>query len=147
RVERLLALEAGERPVAAEYRRRFPVHLEVVETVFAGDRTAPAGPAARRAGERPGDRADRGLLLGLLALQNDFIVREALLGALTAWVADKGRPLGRILLERGALDAGTLGLPEALARQHLDRHDGDAGRSLASLSSLGELRRDLERIA
>jgi serine/threonine-protein kinase len=65
RVERQLALEAGEHPAPSEYRRRFPAHLAVVETVFASDRTATAGPA-----ERTGDQADRGLLLGRRAPQD-----------------------------------------------------------------------------
>jgi serine/threonine protein kinase/WD40 repeat protein/tetratricopeptide (TPR) repeat protein len=62
RVERQLARAVGEHLVPEEYRRRFPAQLAVVETVFASDRTAPAGPAARRAAERPGDEAVRGLL-------------------------------------------------------------------------------------
>ena len=43
-----------------------------------------------------------GLLLGLLAFQNNFIDREALLAALSDWDADKATPLGRILIGRGA---------------------------------------------
>jgi tetratricopeptide (TPR) repeat protein/tRNA A-37 threonylcarbamoyl transferase component Bud32 len=57
RVERQLALEAGESPAPAEYRRRFPAHVAVVETVFADDRTAPTLSVARRAAKRTGDRA------------------------------------------------------------------------------------------
>src|SRR5689334_12120095 len=48
RVERQLALEAGERPVPAAYRRRFPAHVAVVATVFADEMTTPPGPSARR---------------------------------------------------------------------------------------------------
>ena len=62
--------------------------------------------------KRPG--ADRNLLFGLLALQNDFIDRDALLAALPAWVPDKARPLGRILLRRGAPWTTTHALLEAL---------------------------------
>ena len=39
--------------------------------------------------------ADRNLLFGLLALQNGFIDRDALVAAFDAWVGDKARPLGR----------------------------------------------------
>src|SRR4051795_13727562 len=92
-------------------------------------------------------RADRDLLLGLLALQNDFIDRDALLAAFATWVADKSRSLGRILLERGALDADTYALLEALLRKHLQRHGDNPGRSLAILSSLGSARGALESVA
>jgi hypothetical protein len=95
----------------------------------------------------PARKAGLNLLFGLLALQNNFVDRDALLGALNTWLVDKSRHLGRILLERGALDTDTHALLEALARKHLDRHGGDPERSLASLSSLGPLRRDLENLA
>src|SRR5262245_26083257 len=45
------------------------------------------------------------LLFGLLALQNSFISRHALVAAFGAWVADKSKPLDRILLDQGHLDA------------------------------------------
>ena len=47
--------------------------------------------------------ASRNLLFGLLALQNNFIDRDALLDAFNRWVHDKVHPLGEILVERGAL--------------------------------------------
>src|SRR4051812_7412529 len=43
------------------------------------------------------DSTSRNLLLGPLALQNDFIDREALLTAFNAWIADRSRPLGQVL--------------------------------------------------
>jgi hypothetical protein len=39
--------------------------------------------------------AKRNLLLGMLALQNNFINRAQLLAAFNAWVEDKSKPLGR----------------------------------------------------
>jgi len=51
----------------------------------------------------PESAADRSLLFGILALQNNFISREALLTAFTAWIAEKGRRLGEILCEQGKL--------------------------------------------
>jgi hypothetical protein len=45
--------------------------------------------------------ADRNLLFGILALQMDFIDRDALVEAMNAWVLDKTRPLGQILQDRG----------------------------------------------
>jgi hypothetical protein len=44
------------------------------------------------------------LLFGLLALQNSFISRDALVAAFGTWVTDKSKPLDRILLDQGHLD-------------------------------------------
>ncbi len=62
-------------------------------------------PAHRSAGSE----ADRNLLFGVLALQMDFITREALIAAVSAWIRDKAKPLARILVAQGSL-------PEARAR-------------------------------
>ena len=106
-IERELRRARGERPTAAEYRVRFPAFAAAVVAAF-----GEAGHPAARPEPRPA--ADRELLFGLLALQNNFVDREALLGAFNAWVADKARPLGRILLERGAVDEGRYALLETL---------------------------------
>jgi hypothetical protein len=37
--------------------------------------------------------SDRNLLFGILALQMDFISRDALIAAMNAWVLDKAKPL------------------------------------------------------
>jgi hypothetical protein len=49
--------------------------------------------------------ADRNLLLGILALQTDFVTRDALIAAMLAWSVAKHRPLESILVDQGALDA------------------------------------------
>jgi serine/threonine protein kinase len=144
-VELELRRERGERPGPGEYRARFPNQDAAVDVAFAEGPPMPEGPAEPKA-NRPRADTDRGLLLGLLALQNNFVDRDALLSAFTAWVADKTRPLSEILRERGALDADTYALLEALVRKHLDLHGGDPERSLAALSTPGPVRRDLERI-
>ena len=38
---------------------------------------------------------DRNLLFGILALQMDFVRRDALITAMHAWVLDKAKPLDR----------------------------------------------------
>ena len=55
---------------------------------------APAHPAA-----------DRNLLFGIVALQLDFISRDQLITAMNAWVLDKHKPLGQVLVEQQALPA------------------------------------------
>ena len=91
--------------------------------------------------------ADRNLLFGILALQMDFVSRDALIQAMNAWVLQKTTPLGQILLDQGALCVDTHALLEALVQKHLEMHGGNAQKSLASVSSLGSARQQLEQIA
>src|SRR3954467_4619494 len=102
---------------------------------------------ARRRTAVSNPAADRNLLFGILALQMDFVSRDALLEAMHAWVLRKDTPLGRLLAERGSLTAEEHDLLEALVRKHLDRHGNDAERSLAALSSVGSARDALRRVA
>ena len=96
----------------------------------------------------PGGRpSDRNLLFGILALQMDFVTRDALIEAMHAWVMDKGRLLSEVLVRQGALDAATHALLDALVARHLELHHGDPAESLRALSSLGSARADLERVA
>lgn len=94
----------------------------------------------------PTPSADCNLLFGIIALQMDFISRDQLVAAMNAWVLDKARPLGRILLDQSALDDDTHALLDALVCKHLARHGTDPVASLAALSSLGSAREDLSRI-
>jgi serine/threonine-protein kinase len=80
--------------------------------------------------------SDRNLLFGILALQMDFITRDALVAGMNAWVLQKNRPLGDLLVEQGALAAADQALLEPLVRRHVEQHGGDASKSLASLSSV-----------
>src|SRR5262245_5943209 len=89
----------------------------------------------------------RDLLFGLLAFQNNFIDREALLGAFAAWVADKGRSIGDLLVERGALAAPVREALEVMVEAHVRGHGGDPEQSLAALSTAGSAREALESIA
>ena len=94
---------------------------------------------------RPESDTGRNLLFGVLALQNNFIGRDDLLGAFATWVASKARLLAEILVDRGALDESRRALLEALVAEHLKQHGGDTEASLAAVSSLGSVREDLER--
>ncbi len=80
--------------------------------------------------------SDRNLLFGILAVQMDFVSRDDLIAAMNAWVLEKGRGLGEILVERGAMEAGERALLEPMVDRHVARHGGDPERSLASLSSV-----------
>ena len=82
----------------------------------------------------PAPLHDRNLLVGMLALQMDFISRDQLIAALHDWVLDKARPLEDLLLEAGALDDETRALVVGLVARHLKLHGDDPQRSLAALS-------------
>jgi serine/threonine-protein kinase len=91
--------------------------------------------------------AARNLLLGVLALQMNFIDREALVAAVHAWAGDKAKPLGQLLLQQGRLTAGQLQALDALLVQYLRAHDGDARRSLGALATVPQLRSLLAPVA
>jgi serine/threonine protein kinase len=90
--------------------------------------------------------ADRNLLFGILALQMDFIARDALIAAMNAWVLEKAKPLGQILLEQGTLQPEDRALLDTMVRRHLELHGNDAEKSLAALSSIGSVRKELEQV-
>jgi serine/threonine-protein kinase len=64
-----------------------------------------------------------------------------------AWLYDKGKPLGQILVEQGALGTDEHALLQALVQKHLQRHGNDPVQSLAAVSSLGSVRQQLNGIA
>src|ERR1700722_9014585 len=76
--------------------------------------------------------ADCNLLFGVLALQMDFIDREALVKAMSTWVNDKTKPLGHIFRDQGSLSQDELALLDALVAKHLQKHGNDPGKSLAA---------------
>ena len=137
RMERELREVAGEKPGTQEYVQRFPDDRAAVAAVFGitdRPRSAPGQPPS----------AARSLLFGLLALQNNFINRDALLAAFNAWVAVKSQSLGQILLDRGALSPGRHAALDVLVQEHLQQHGHDPECSLAVLSVVPAVRDDLE---
>ncbi len=95
----------------------------------------------------PSANSDRNLLFGILALQLDFIDRDALVAAMNAWVLDKAKPVGEILREQQALGDEEHALLDALVRKHLQRHGDDPAKSRAAVGSLGSARRALQQVA
>jgi len=92
------------------------------------------------------ERADRNLLFGVLALQMDFIRREDLIAATSAWVLDKSQGLDQILLKRQALKTDEHALLVALVAKHLAKHNDDPQQSLAAVSSVGSVRDELRKL-
>jgi serine/threonine-protein kinase len=136
---------AGERPSPNDYGSRFPDDREAAAEAFRVAAEHPRTRPRRRSVTAP--EADRNLLFGILALQMDFISRDDLIAAMHAWVLAKQTPLGRILVARGFLSPARHALLDALVLEHIKQHDDDPEKSLANLSSIGPVRRDLEAIA
>jgi len=139
RVECELRKSAGETPGPREYRQRFPDDRAAVDAVFGAD--GHVNPPRKPRGD-----AAQSLLFGLLALQNSFIDRDALLAGFNAWVADKSQSLGQILLDRGALSPARHAVLQVLVQEHLLLHGFDPERSLSVLSVVPSVRDDLEEL-
>jgi WD40 repeat protein len=91
--------------------------------------------------------ADDNLLYGMLALQMNFVGRDALLAAMQAWVFDKSKPLGQILQEQGRLTPERRQALDQILAEHLRAHDDDAHQSLRAMSVPDALRDDLSALS
>src|SRR5262245_45236369 len=80
----------------------------------------------------PSPVTDRNLLFAVLALQNELVGKDQVLAAMHAWVLEKHRPLGELLVERSALDPDDRQALDALLDRQVRRH-GSASQSLAVL--------------
>ena len=89
----------------------------------------------------------RNLLFGLLAFQTNFIDRRALLAAFDDWTNDKSRPLGQVLIDQGTITEDLHALIDGLVAAHLARHGDEPAQSLAALTPIGSVRKDLEALA
>ena len=94
----------------------------------------------------PKATADRNLLLGVLALQLDFVSREQLISGMNGWMLGKDRSLGEIFVQQGSLTAERQALLEALVVEHIHQHDDEVEKSLATLSSIESVRDELRTL-
>ena len=90
--------------------------------------------------------ADRNLLVGILAVQMDFVTHDQLIVAMQDWLLHKSQPLEELLAARGALRADAGQLLASLVDMHLKMHGGDPEMSLAALSSVENIRADLGKL-
>jgi serine/threonine-protein kinase len=87
--------------------------------------------------------ADRNLLFGVLAMQMNFIGRDALVAAMNAWVVDKHKPLGQILAEHGQLTAAQLHALDGLIDLQLQANHNDPRQSLQAMPATATARQCL----
>lgn len=81
----------------------------------------------------PENHSDRNLLIGILALQMDFIDSDQLIGAMREWVDDKSKPLDGLLEAQGFIDEQTRKLLVALVDRHIQLHENQVDKSIASI--------------
>ena len=91
--------------------------------------------------------ADRNLLFGILALQLDFLDRDALIAGMNAWLLDKNKSLGHVLNERGALSADRRALLDSLVDEHVRQHGNDPRRSLEAVAAYSTVTDCFEGVA
>ena len=118
----------GDQPSAPEYAARFPEYAVLIKDLFAPASTKVASP-------RKQQKLGRNLLFGMLALQNNFASRDALLAAFNTWVADKSKGLGMLLVDAGAISLAQRTLLDALVVEHLKQHRCEVEESLVAVSS------------
>ena len=86
---------------------------------------------------------DRNLLVGILALQMEFIDQVKLINAMQAWIFQKPTHLEDLLHQQQAINQETREFLKAMAEKHVQLHDNDAGKSIAALSSVSSVRKRL----
>lgn len=82
----------------------------------------------------PPPDTDRNLLFGVLALQADLIDAAQFAEACSAWAGHKDVPLADLLVQRGWLNNEDRAHVEYLLKRSLQKHAGDARRSLGGLA-------------
>ena len=91
------------------------------------------------------------VLFGIFALQMDFITREQLAAAMSAWARDRSRTIARILRDQGVISEPDCALLESVVERHLAKHGHDPAQSLAALTEataqVAAVRGDLQSMA
>jgi len=72
--------------------------------------------------------SERNLLFGIFALQNGLIDQADFIAAFQCWTKERSRPMGQILVDRGALNPDDRAMLDGLVRRHVEKQGGAAGR-------------------
>ena len=89
---------------------------------------------------------DRNLLVGILGLQMGFITEPQLISAMQAWIFRKSEKIEDLLLEQKALQLDMHDFLVGMADRHIAVHANDPSKSLAALSSLAKIQKQLEEV-
>ncbi len=94
-----------------------------------------------RLGDAPTD-----LLFGLIALNNDLVAPAVIPAALRARALEPTQTLADLLVTQGALTPSQRDLVDTLSGEYINRHGGDARKSLATLIATPSARERLDRL-
>ncbi|MFO0954139.1 MAG: serine/threonine-protein kinase [Isosphaeraceae bacterium] len=73
----------------------------------------------------------RELLFGLVSLRNGFVDPSDLVAVFREWALDRSRPVAERLVEQGVLNQADRTAVESLVERQIERHGGDAAKSVA----------------
>ena len=94
--------------------------------------------------------AERNLLIGMVALEMEFINRDQLIAAMQLWVLDKNRALGQILLDHENLSTEEHAVLNAVVDKHFERRGSVSGEvaddGLTSVRSIQMARDVLQQV-
>jgi eukaryotic-like serine/threonine-protein kinase len=86
------------------------------------------------------------VLFGLIALNNDLVASEVIPAALRARALEPTRPLAEHLVTQGAMTSTQRDLVETLCSEYINRHGGDAEKSVATLIATPSARERLDQL-
>jgi serine/threonine-protein kinase len=98
------------------------------------------------ASSAPRPNIDPNLLLGLLAFAKGYISRKTLLAAVTAWAADKAKPLGKILVEQHGLGVDQRDLLDEMVPKYFEQHGPDPRKIVAAVGPIGSVLAELQHV-
>ena len=132
---------AGEEPTTESLEKRFPSQLALIKSSL-----------ELQYCEVPHDSPEMGVeernvLSGIIAFQNHFIDQEIFAETLLTCKSNNNADLVKTLHAQGAITQDQVGLLHALVDKHAANHNGDVRESIASLSSLGPIRRAIASIS
>lgn len=93
------------------------------------------------------EAVDRNVLFGVLAWQLGVVERETLMTAMYTWMTDKSQSLPDVLAVAGNLSADDRRWVDEAVERQLKKHDRDPAKTLANLSSIEDVCRELRNIA
>lgn len=89
---------------------------------------------------------DRNLFFGILGLQVGFISEPQLIESMQQWITEKDTPIEAIFVRKGFMTLDYADFLEQLVDKHLQLNHGDIEKSIAALSSIHDVRKQIEAL-